>query len=48
MYVKMYVKRVFTRDFISGEMKYFQFGVWSISDSCVLEIPRNEADSVLF
>ena len=26
----IYIKRVFTWDFISGEMKYFQFSVWSI------------------
>ena len=26
---------MFTRDFISGEMKYFHFGVWSISYNCL-------------
>ena len=39
---------MFTRDFISGEMKYFQFCVWSIFYSCLLEIPRNETHCVLF
>ena len=31
-----------TRNLISGEMKYFQFSVWSISYTCLREIPRNE------
>ena len=40
--------RVLTRDLISDEMKYFKFGVWSISYSCLLEIPRNETHCGLF
>ena len=32
----------------TGEIKYFQFGVWSISYSCLLEIPRNEIHCGLF
>ena len=35
-------QRVFTWDFILDEVKYFQFSVWSISFSCLHEIPRNE------
>ena len=35
-------ERAFTRDFISGEMKYFYFGVWSISCSCLHDTARNE------
>ena len=33
-----YTQKVFTGDYISGEMKYFQFGVWSISYNCCLEM----------
>ena len=29
------IKRVLIWDFISGEMKYFHFGVWSISYNCL-------------
>ena len=28
--------------FISGEMKFFHFGVWSISYNSLHEIPQNE------
>ena len=38
---------VFTGDFISDEMKYFQFGVRSISFICLPEIPRNETHFIL-
>ena len=41
------VRRVFTWDFISGKMKYFQVGVWSISYKSSHEIYRNET-RVLF
>ena len=30
LFKKSDTKTVFTRDFISDEMKYFHFGVWSI------------------
>ena len=33
---------VFKWDFISGEMKYFQCGVLSISYNCLHEVPRKE------
>ena len=33
---------MFTQDFLSGEMKYFQFGMWSISKSRLHEAPLNE------
>ena len=36
------IKRVFTRDFISGKVKYFHFGVWSISYNCLHDKNRNE------
>ena len=35
-------KRVFTWDFISGEMKYFHFSVWSISYNCLDDASQNE------
>ena len=31
---------MFTWDFISGEMKYFHFGVWSISYNCLHDQPE--------
>ena len=34
-------KRRFTLHFILGEMKYFQFGVWSIAYNWLHEVPRN-------
>ena len=32
-------KRAFKRDFISGEMNYFQFYFWGISYNCSHEVP---------
>ena len=32
-------KRAFRRDFISGEMNYFQFYFWGISYNCSHEVP---------
>ena len=48
LYFLSKMKAVFKRDFILGEMKYFQFGVWSISYNCLLAIPRNETHCGLF
>ena len=33
---------MFTWDFISGEVKYFCFGVWSISYNCLHDTTRNK------
>ena len=41
-WVSYVIKRVFTRDFISGKVKYFHFGVWSISYNCLQDTNRNE------
>ena len=41
-------KRVFARDFILGEMKYFQFGVWLIFYNCVHKMPQNETHCVFY
>ena len=35
-------KRVFTWDFIPGEIKYFHFGVWSVSYNCLHDTSQNE------
>ena len=35
---------MFTRDFISGKMKYFHFGVWSISNNSLHNATQNETD----
>lgn len=34
------IQRAFTWDFLTGEMKYFQLGVWWISYNCLYEIPK--------
>ena len=33
-------KRMFTWDFISGEMKYFHFSFWSVSYNCYMTHPK--------
>ena len=35
-------KRVFTWDFIPGEIKYFHFGVYSVSYNCLHDTSQNE------
>lgn len=33
---------------ILGEMRYFQFGFWSVSYNCLHKIPQNETHCALF
>lgn len=34
--------------FILGEMRYFQFGFWSVPCNCLNKIPQNETHCALF
>ena len=42
LFEKSDTKRLFTRDFISGEMKYFHFGVWSIKPDTTVYMIKPE------